>query len=60
MGWNLEAYVDDIVVKSKDEKDHLSDLRETFRNPRQTGLRLNPEKCTFRVRSGKLLSYLVS
>lgn len=32
VGRNLEAYANDIVVKSKDEQDHLSDLHETFTN----------------------------
>lgn len=32
VGRNLEAYVEDIVVKSKREEDHLADLRETFAN----------------------------
>ncbi|CAN6333558.1 unnamed protein product [Urochloa humidicola] len=60
VGRNLEAYVDDIVVKSKHECDLIADLRETFSNLRRTGLRLNPEKCTFGVQFGKLLGYLVS
>lgn len=59
-GRNLEACVDDIIIKSKDEQDYLSDLRETFGNLRWMGLRLNPEKCTFGVRSSKMLGYLVS
>lgn len=60
VGRNLEAEVDDIVVKSRAEGDLLADLRETFDDLLTTGLRLNPEKCTFEVRSGKLLGYLVS
>ncbi|CAO2038388.1 unnamed protein product [Urochloa humidicola] len=56
IGRNVEAYVDDIVVKSKEERD----LWETFASLRRTGMRLNPEKCTFGVRSDKLLGYLVS
>lgn len=60
IGRNVEAYVDNIMVKSKGESDLVADLRETFDNIRRSGLRLNPEKCTFGVRSGKLLGYLVS
>ncbi|CAN6231634.1 unnamed protein product [Urochloa humidicola] len=56
IGRNVEAYVDDIVVKSMKERD----LWETFSSLRRTGMRLNPEKCTFGVRSGKLLGYPVS
>jgi hypothetical protein len=52
--------VDDIVVASKNKEDHLTDLAETFANMRDARLRLNPEKCVFRVRQGKILGYLVS
>jgi hypothetical protein len=57
---NIEAYIDDIVVKSQSKETLIDDLRETFANLRQVRLKLNPEKCTFGVPSGKLLRYLVS
>jgi hypothetical protein len=38
----------------------ISDLAETFRNPRKFKMKLNPEKCTFGAPSGKLLQYMVS
>ena len=56
----MEAYVDDIVVKSRKAFDHAIDLQETFDSLRTTGIRLNPEKCVFGVRAGKLLGFLVS
>nr|CAE05579.3 OSJNBa0032N05.7 [Oryza sativa Japonica Group] len=60
LGRNVEAYVDDIVVKSRKAFDHVSDLQETFDNLRVAGMKLNPEKCVFGVRAGKLLGFLVS
>ncbi|PKA47402.1 putative mitochondrial protein [Apostasia shenzhenica] len=57
---NLEAYVDDILVKSKSWAEHLSDLRETLDTLRRYNLKLNPAKCTFGAASGKFLEYLVS
>jgi ribonuclease HI len=60
LGRNIFTYVDDIVVASKNKEDHLADLTETFANMRDAPLRLNPEKCVFRVRQGKILGYLVS
>jgi hypothetical protein len=45
---NILAYVDDIVVKSVQRRDHISDLVETFTNLRAANLRLNHEKCVFR------------
>jgi hypothetical protein len=52
---NILAYVDDIVVKSVQRRDHISDLAKTFVN-----LRLNPEKCVFGIHKGKVLGCLVS
>jgi hypothetical protein len=60
VGRNIFMYVDDIVVASKNKEDHLADLAETFANMRDARLRLNPEKCAFGVRQGKILGYLVS
>ena len=60
MGRNVEAYMDDIVVKTRDQCTFIEDLRETFNNLCKVHLMLNPEKCTFGVPSGKLLGFLVS
>lgn len=37
---NLEVYFDYILVKSKREKDHLQNLKETFKNLSEVGLRI--------------------
>jgi hypothetical protein len=60
IGRNVEAYIDDVVVKSKKRGDLLDDLKETFDNLRKYKMMLNPKKCVFGVSSGKLLSYMVS
>jgi hypothetical protein len=60
LGRNASAYVDDIVIMSEREKDHIADLTETFDNMRRNGLKLNPEKCIFGIRKGKLLGCMVS
>jgi hypothetical protein len=57
---NILAYVDDIVVKSVQRRDHISDLAETFANMRAANLKLNPEKCMFDIHKGKVLGCLVS
>src|SRR4051812_18476450 len=57
---NVEAYMDDIVVKSKSKETLVQDLEETFQNLRKIQLKLNPEKCVFGVPSGKLLGFFVS
>jgi hypothetical protein len=60
IGRNVEAYIDDIVVKSKKRGDLLDDLKETFDNFRKYKMMLNHKKCVFGVSSGKLLGYMVS
>jgi hypothetical protein len=56
----VETYVDDVVAKTREEEGLISDLAETFDNPRKFKMKLNPEKCAFGVPSGKLLGYMVS
>jgi hypothetical protein len=60
IGRNVEAYINDIVVKSEKREDLLDDLKETFDNQRKSKMMLNPKKCVFGVSSGKLLGYMVS
>jgi hypothetical protein len=60
IGRNVVTYVDDIIVKSTKQENHIADLQETFTNFRQASLKLNPEKCVFRVKKGKFLGCLVS
>ncbi|KAJ8470141.1 hypothetical protein OPV22_024484 [Ensete ventricosum] len=56
---NMEIYVDDMIVKSRQAETHLSNLAETFRTLRKYKMRLNPTKCTFGITSGKFLSFIV-
>ena len=60
IGRNVQAYVDDVVIKSEKQADLLPDLEETFSNLRRFNMKLNPEKCVFGVPSGKLLGFIVS
>ena len=60
LGRNVGAYVDDIMVKSREARTLIQDLEETFESLRRVDLRLNPEKCVFGVPSGKLRGFLVS
>ena len=56
----VEAYVDDIVVKSK-WTDHLvANFEQTFAKLRANDIKLNPEKCVFGVPRGMLLGFIVS
>uniref|UniRef100_A0A2N9G648 Uncharacterized protein n=1 Tax=Fagus sylvatica TaxID=28930 RepID=A0A2N9G648_FAGSY len=60
IGRNVEVYVDDMLVKTKDEIKHLEDLKETFETLRRYRMKLNPNKCVFGVLSGKFLGFMVS
>ena len=60
IGRNVEAYVDDIVVKSRKADDLVADLRIAFDCLRAKGVKLNPEKCMFGVPRGMLLGFIVS
>ena len=60
IGRNVQVYVDDMLVKSQREEDHLEDLRETFDTFRSYNLKLNPGKCAFGMTAGKFLGFLVS
>ena len=52
--------MDDMLVKSVDEKKHLKDLQKTFETLRRYKMKLNPSKCAFGVSLGKLLGFMVS
>jgi len=60
IGRNVQVYVDDMLVKSRREQDHLEDLKETFNTLYSYNLKLNPGKCTFEMTAGKFLGFMVS
>jgi hypothetical protein len=60
LGRNVLTYVNDVVVRSTKQQDHISDLQETFTNFQRAGLKLNPDKYVFGVKKGKFLGCLVS
>jgi hypothetical protein len=60
IGRTTEAYVDDIVVKTRKADNLVNDLRITFDCLRANRVKLNPEKCVFGVPRSMLLGYIVS
>ena len=60
IGRNVQVYVDDVLVKSLHEDDHLGDLRETFDTLWLYNMKLNLGKCAFEVTAGKFLGFMVS
>jgi ribonuclease HI len=57
---NVEAYVDDVVIKTRNANSLITDLEETFSSLRKFRWKLNPTKCVFGVPSGKLLRFIIS
>ena len=60
LGKNIEVYIDDMVVKSKLESEHVNDLENIFEILRKQKLCLNAAKCFFGVSSRKFLGYMVT
>ena len=56
----MEVYINDMLVKSLDEHDHVSHLEECFARLNLHNMKLNPAKCRFAVASGEFLGYLVT
>lgn len=57
---NIEAYVDDMVVKTKQGTSHMTDLEETFSMLVKYNLKLNLTKSKFGVKPRKFLGYMTS
>ena len=60
LGKNIEIYIDDMVVKSKLESEHVNDLENIIEILRRHKLQLNAFKCSFGVELGKFLGYMVT
>ena len=57
---NVEVYMDNMLVKSKEEENYLDNLKEMFGTLRQYNMKLNLAKCAFGVSSGKFIGFMVS
>ena len=60
IGWNIEIYVDDMLVKSLQTSDYIQDLEEAFGMLRRYRMKLNPIKCAFEVTSEKFFEFFIS
>ena len=56
---NIEIYVDDMIVKSIEEDRHITDLKEVFGELRKYRMKLNPNKCTFKLAQINFLTSLL-
>ncbi|CAL8133852.1 unnamed protein product [Prunus armeniaca] len=60
IGKTMEVYVDDMLVKTPEQANHIENLAEAFSLLRKYNMKLNPSKCTFGVSFGRFLGYLVT
>jgi hypothetical protein len=60
IGHNVQVYIDDVVITTREEAELIGDLRESFDNLDRYKLKLNPTKCSFGVPAGQLLRFVVS
>src|SRR5271170_6870742 len=56
----LEVYMDDLCIHSGQRSQHIEHLTLIFQKCRLYRICLNPEKCVFMVRQGKILGHIVS
>jgi hypothetical protein len=54
------VYLDDITVYSKNQEDHVPNLKAIFERCRQYGISLNPKKSIFATEEGTLLGFVIS
>ena len=54
------VYLDDLLVYSKTWEDHLVRLEKVFLRLREIGVKLNPNKCKFGLKSVHFLGYVIS
>jgi hypothetical protein len=59
-GREVEVYIDDMIVKTKDNEDPSKDLESVFQCLGQYNLRLNPLKCMFGMEEGKFLGFMLT
>ena len=60
LGNTMEAYIDDMLVKSKESFNHAKHIQEAFDLLRRYGMKLNPLKCVFGVSTSKFLGFMVT
>ena len=60
IGEAMDVYVDDMLVKSKIEGDHIANLSKVFAKLLAHGMRLNPQKCILAVGGSKFLGFMVN
>ena len=56
----MEAYIVDMLIKSKERPNHANHLQQVFDLLKTYGMKLNPAKCAFRVSAGRFLGFMMT
>lgn len=56
----MGVYVNDMITKSREEEDHIIDLKKVFNRLSKYQLKLNPREWVLKATSGKLLGIILS
>lgn len=57
---NIEVYLDDMVIKSKNEGSLITYIEETFHTLRRINMKLNPKKCVFGIEARQFLGHIIT
>ena len=60
IGWTMEVYKDDMLIKNLTTEWHINDVADTFVSLHLYNMKLNPKKCTFGLKAGKFLGFMIS
>ena len=56
----MEVYIDDMLVKTKEEEELLPNLEIVFNCLQKHRMRLNPQKCASAVKARKILGFILT
>ncbi|GJY02048.1 hypothetical protein Tco_0360200 [Tanacetum coccineum] len=59
-GQNVEVYLEDIVVKSKDEQILMEDMEDTLNKLKWVNMKINPNESTYGIKEGRCLGYTIT
>nr|GEW99610.1 hypothetical protein [Tanacetum cinerariifolium] len=59
-GQNVEIYLEEIFVKSKDEQSLIKDVEETLNKLKWVNMKIDPNESTFEMKEGRFLGYTVT
>nr|GEV03961.1 hypothetical protein [Tanacetum cinerariifolium] len=59
-GWNMEVYLEEIVIKSKNKYSLIQDVEETLSKLKRVNIKVDPNASTFGIDKGKFLRHMVT